>query len=259
MLEAVTAAIGGAVAVAAAPVVLTAMGFTGMGIAAASIAAKMMSAAAIANGGGVAAGSLVATLQSVGLTLLAQTALGSGTSVFGSALGALKAGSILSGGPAYVLAVCPTGAKAAIAVLGGAMTVAAVPPVLGAVGFTGTGIAASSLAAKMMSLSAIANGGGVAAGSLVATLQSVGAAGLSMSSKVLLGSAGSALVASVMGISQSSSSSLLREEDMKGEGTEADKEAEETPPSISNPESDPLTSGKDLSSWDVQDLLFWIV
>ena len=54
------------------------------------------------------------------------------------------------------------------------MTVAAVPPVLGAVGFSGTGIAASSLAAKMMSLSAIANGGGVAAGSLVATLQSVG-------------------------------------------------------------------------------------
>ena len=54
------------------------------------------------------------------------------------------------------------------------MTVAAVPPVLGAVGFTGTGIAASSLAAKMMSLSAIANGGGGGAGSLVATLQSVG-------------------------------------------------------------------------------------
>ncbi|XP_052594165.1 interferon alpha-inducible protein 27-like protein 2 [Peromyscus californicus insignis] len=70
------------------------------------------------------------------------------------------------------------------------MTVAAVPPVLSAVGFTGAGIAASSLAAKMMSLSAIANGGGVAAGSLVATLQSVGAAGLSMSSKFLVGSAG---------------------------------------------------------------------
>lgn len=46
--------------------------------------------------------------------------------------------------------------------------------VLGAVGFTSTGIAASSLAAKMMSAAAIANGGGVAAGSLVATLQSVG-------------------------------------------------------------------------------------
>lgn len=46
--------------------------------------------------------------------------------------------------------------------------------VLGAVGFTSTGIAASSLAAKMMSAAAIANGGGVAAGSMVATLQSVG-------------------------------------------------------------------------------------
>uniref|UniRef100_A0A8C2N4F1 Uncharacterized protein n=1 Tax=Cricetulus griseus TaxID=10029 RepID=A0A8C2N4F1_CRIGR len=81
-----------------------------------------------------------------------------------------------------------------------AITVAAVPPVLSAVGFTGAGIAASSLAAKMMSLSAIANGGGVAAGGLVATLQSVGAAGLSMSSKLLLGSAGSTLMARVMGI-----------------------------------------------------------
>ena len=55
-----------------------------------------------------------------------------------------------------------------------ASTVAAVPVVLSAVGFTSAGITASSLAAKMMSISAIANGGGVAAGSLVATLQSVG-------------------------------------------------------------------------------------
>ncbi|XP_070370336.1 interferon alpha-inducible protein 27-like protein 2B isoform X1 [Equus asinus] len=75
-----------------------------------------------------------------------------------------------------------------------ALTVGAVPVVLGAMGFTGAGITASSLAAKMMSAAAIANGGGVAAGSLVATLQSVGAAGLSLSSKVILGSTGSALV-----------------------------------------------------------------
>ncbi|XP_027622901.1 interferon alpha-inducible protein 27-like protein 2 [Tupaia chinensis] len=73
-----------------------------------------------------------------------------------------------------------------------AATVAAVPLGLTALGFTGTGIAASSIAAKMMSAAAIANGGGVAAGSLVATLQSVGAAGLSMSSNVLLGSVGAA-------------------------------------------------------------------
>lgn len=57
------------------------------------------------------------------------------------------------------------------------LAVAAVPAVLGAVGFTGAGIAASSLAAKMMSAAAVANGGGVAAGSLVATLQSVGLLG----------------------------------------------------------------------------------
>ncbi|ERE73469.1 Interferon-induced 6-16 containing protein [Cricetulus griseus] len=125
---------------------------------------------------------------------------GLGASALGSSLGALKVGTILSVCPASVLAVGPTAAKAAAAVLGGAITVAAVPPVLSAVGFTGAGIAASSLAAKMMSLSAIANGGGVAAGGLVATLQSVGAAGLSMSSKLLLGSAGSTLMARVMGI-----------------------------------------------------------
>lgn len=55
-----------------------------------------------------------------------------------------------------------------------AVAVGAVPLVLGAVGFTGAGIAASSLAAKMMSAAAVANGGGVSAGGLVATLQSVG-------------------------------------------------------------------------------------
>nr|XP_031535223.1 interferon alpha-inducible protein 27-like protein 2B isoform X2 [Vicugna pacos] len=65
-------------------------------------------------------------------------------------------------------------AKAAVAAVGGALAVGAVPVVLGAVGFTGAGITASSLAAKMMSVAAIANGGGVASGSLVATLQSVG-------------------------------------------------------------------------------------
>ncbi|ELK27329.1 Interferon alpha-inducible protein 27, mitochondrial [Myotis davidii] len=54
------------------------------------------------------------------------------------------------------------------------VAVGAVPVVLGAMGFTSAGIAASSIAAKMMSSAAIANGGGVAAGGLVATLQSVG-------------------------------------------------------------------------------------
>ncbi|XP_059770901.1 interferon alpha-inducible protein 27-like protein 2 isoform X8 [Balaenoptera ricei] len=91
-------------------------------------------------------------------------------------------------------------AKAAAAVVGGALAVGAVPTVLGAMGFTGAGIAASSLAAKMMSAAAIANGGGVAAGGLVATFQSVGSAGLSLSSRVLLGSAGFALVSLVVGL-----------------------------------------------------------
>uniref|UniRef100_A0A8C9B818 Uncharacterized protein n=1 Tax=Phocoena sinus TaxID=42100 RepID=A0A8C9B818_PHOSS len=78
--------------------------------------------------------------------------------------------------------------------------VGAVPVVLGAAGFTRAGITASSLAAKMMSAAAMANGGGVAAGSPVATLQSVGSGGLSLSSKVLLGSTGFALVSLVVGL-----------------------------------------------------------
>lgn len=47
-------------------------------------------------------------------------------------------------------------------------------PVLG---FTGAGIAANSVAASLMSWSAVANGGAVPAGGLVATLQSLGATG----------------------------------------------------------------------------------
>ncbi|KAL1763577.1 hypothetical protein HispidOSU_024888, partial [Sigmodon hispidus] len=176
-----------------------------------TLLAKITVPAAMVKAGSTVSGTILAGSQ--GFILLTKAALSSG-STLGPVLGALKVGTVLSGCPASVLAVCPTGAKAAAAVLGGAMTVAAVPPVLSAVGFTTTGIAASSLAAKMMSLSAIANGGGVAAGSLVATLQSVeGAAGLSVSSKVLLGSAGSALVASAMSISESSSISLATEED----------------------------------------------
>ncbi|XP_054386437.1 interferon alpha-inducible protein 27-like protein 1 isoform X1 [Pongo abelii] len=86
-----------------------------------------------------------------------------------------------------------TGRAAVAAVVGGVVAVGTVPVALGAMGFTSVGIAASSLAAKMMSTAAIANGGGVAAGSLVAILQSVGAAGLSVTSKVILGFAGTAL------------------------------------------------------------------
>ncbi|XP_074977491.1 uncharacterized protein LOC125624887 isoform X1 [Caretta caretta] len=78
--------------------------------------------------------------------------------------------------------------KAAIgATVGVGVAVIGAPVAIWAAGFTGAGIAAGSLAAKMMSAAAIANGGGVAAGSLVAALQSAGAVGLSVGAKVGLG------------------------------------------------------------------------
>nr|XP_035927793.1 interferon alpha-inducible protein 27, mitochondrial-like isoform X4 [Halichoerus grypus] len=126
---------------------------------------------------------------SVGLTLSSTAALSQATTSLGSLLGTLKA-SCLLGSPVVNLTISKVGA----------LSTAAVPAVLGAVGFTGAGIAASSLAAKMMSVAAVANGGGVAAGSLVAMLQSVGAAGLSLSSKIILGSAGTVLVSRMVGL-----------------------------------------------------------
>ncbi|XP_076776994.1 interferon alpha-inducible protein 27-like protein 1 [Arvicanthis niloticus] len=144
----------------------------------------------------------------------------SGSLLFFNSEKNLKVGTILSGCPASTLAVSPFGTKAAVAVLGGAMIVAAVPPVLSAVGFTGTGIAASSLAAKMMSLSAIANGGGVQAGGHSAFCWCVGAAGLSMPSTVLVGSAGSAVVSGVMGICESFYPFLFMATEVSDMGTE---------------------------------------
>lgn len=88
----VVGVVAGAVgAVAAAPLVLGAIGFTSAGIAGGSIAAGMMSSAAIANGGGVAAGSLVAILQSagaVGLSGAASAAVGTAGAAVGGAAGA---------------------------------------------------------------------------------------------------------------------------------------------------------------------------
>ncbi|XP_066128700.1 interferon alpha-inducible protein 27-like protein 2B isoform X2 [Saccopteryx bilineata] len=107
----------------------------------------------------------------------------------------------------------------AMGVTGGVVAVGAVPAVLGAMGFTGAGIAASSVAAKMMSAAAVANGGGVAAGSLVATLQSVGAAGLSTSSNILLGMTGSSLGAWLGSLKKPHHSSPLA-----GRGTEAERD-----------------------------------
>ncbi|XP_034848491.1 interferon alpha-inducible protein 27-like protein 2 isoform X2 [Mirounga leonina] len=118
---------------------------------------------------------------------------------------------------------------AAGAVLGGVAAVAAVPVVLGAVGFTGAGIAASSLAAKMMSAAAVANGGGVAAGSLVATLQSVGAAGLSTSSNILLASVGS-VFGGWLGSSKKATSSPPPEEPEAEEKEAEENESQVEPP-----------------------------
>ncbi|XP_028252177.1 interferon alpha-inducible protein 27-like protein 2A isoform X1 [Parambassis ranga] len=73
---------------------------------------------------------------------------------------------------------------------GGAVTVALTPAALVALGFTANGIAAGSIAAKLMSYFAIANGGGVAAGGIVAFLQSIGAGGLTWSGTGILGGAG---------------------------------------------------------------------
>ncbi|XP_029427289.1 interferon alpha-inducible protein 27-like protein 2 isoform X2 [Rhinatrema bivittatum] len=77
------------------------------------------------------------------------------------------------------------------------------PLVIGMAGFTTVGIAAGSIAAKMMSAAALANGGGVAAGGTVAILQSIGAAGFSIAGKVALGAIGG-------GLGAASSSALLR-------------------------------------------------
>eukprot|EP00918_Siedleckia_nematoides_P068117 GHVU01148251.1.p1 GENE.GHVU01148251.1~~GHVU01148251.1.p1 ORF type:complete len:155 (-),score=17.89 GHVU01148251.1:197-661(-) len=65
--------------------------------------------------------------------------------------------------------------------LGGGILVAApfaLPVAARAMGFGPAGIAANSLAARMMSAVAKASEGGVAKGSVVAVLQSIGAAGL---------------------------------------------------------------------------------
>ncbi|XP_030247436.1 interferon alpha-inducible protein 27-like protein 2A [Sparus aurata] len=73
----------------------------------------------------------------------------------------------------------PVSAAAIGAGVGAVVALFAAPAALGFAGFTSAGVAAGSVAAKMMSAAAVANGGGVAAGSAVAVLQSAGAAGLS--------------------------------------------------------------------------------
>lgn len=76
-----------------------------------------------------------------------------------------------------------------LVVLGAGAAAYAVPIALMAVGFTSSGIAAKSLAAYMMKVSALHSGGGVPAGGAVAILQSLGAkAGVSYLNGVVGGS-----------------------------------------------------------------------
>ncbi|XP_035249528.1 interferon alpha-inducible protein 27-like protein 2A isoform X4 [Anguilla anguilla] len=74
------------------------------------------------------------------------------------------------------------------------------PLVVGALGFTGAGVAAGSVASWAMSAAAVANGGGVAAGTAVAVLQSVGAAGLSGAATTVVGAVGAAAGAVVSSV-----------------------------------------------------------
>nr|CAD92753.1 ISG12a protein [Mus musculus] len=260
------------------------MAFSGTGTLVASIVSKMTSSAAMVKAGGAVSGTILAgskglillTQSALGSATSALGALKVGTILSGFSASTLAASpigeepalvgrekksdfrfSFPAAGKAarrhrkegqskiYLKGFEFSRAKAVVAVLGGAMTVAAVPPALSAVGFTASGIAASSLAAKMMSLSAIANGGGVPAGGLVAILQSAGAAGLSVPSTVIVGSAGSAVVASVMNICESFYPFLMGSEvaDMATEVADmaievADISTEEALPNLSNTEKD---------------------
>ncbi|NXB23533.1 IF27A protein, partial [Rhagologus leucostigma] len=63
------------------------------------------------------------------------------------------------------------------------------PVAIGMLGFTGAGVAAGSIAAKVVSAAAIANASGVDANSTVAVLQSIGTTAFSLAAKFGLKSA----------------------------------------------------------------------
>ncbi|XP_068207134.1 interferon alpha-inducible protein 27-like protein 2A isoform X1 [Palaemon carinicauda] len=81
--------VGAAVTVVAAPLALSATGFTATGIAGGSLGAKFMTWSAIASGGGVPAGGVVAGLQSAGaagIGLVGKAALASLGALIGGRL-----------------------------------------------------------------------------------------------------------------------------------------------------------------------------
>ncbi|CAJ1073851.1 interferon alpha-inducible protein 27%2C mitochondrial-like [Xyrichtys novacula] len=80
--------------------------------------------------------------------------------------------------------------KGAVIGAGGAVTLTFTPALLALFGFTSAGIAAGSIAAKLMSYFAVWNGGGLAAGSLVSFLQSLGATGVTGTAAGVVGTFG---------------------------------------------------------------------
>ncbi|OWZ06714.1 Interferon alpha-inducible protein [Phytophthora megakarya] len=101
-----------------------------------------------------------------GITFVAPALIGTGTAGIATIVApfATMVGTATTIAPLTTLIASGVGSAAAV--------------ILNAVGFTSAGIAAKSLAAKLMSMSAIANGGGIPAGGFVATMQSIGVLGV---------------------------------------------------------------------------------
>uniref|UniRef100_UPI00398EF6BC uncharacterized protein n=1 Tax=Pristiophorus japonicus TaxID=55135 RepID=UPI00398EF6BC len=77
--------------------------------------------------------------------------------------------------------------KAVLMGMGSVLAITAAQSFIAALGFTATGIAAGSWAAKLMSIVARLNGGTVPPGSFLTTLQSIGTAGFAFSTNFMIG------------------------------------------------------------------------